>query len=104
LQKDKAASLLGLATKAGKTVSGGETVLQYVRDRKACVVIVSHEASDRTKKTFRDKCSYYHVPYTENFTKEELGRHLGTGERTVAAVTDKGFGEGIIKLLFREDI
>ena len=104
MYQDRAASLLGLATKAGKTVSGGETVLQYIRDRKAYVVIVSTEASDRTKKTFKDKCSYYHVPYTENFSREELGKCLGTAERTVAAVTDKGFGEEIIKLLFREEI
>ena len=104
MQKDKAASLLGLATKAGKTVGGGDTVLQYVRARRAFAVIVSCEASDRTKKTFKDKCSYYHIPYTECFTKEELGKHMGTAERTVAAVTDRGFGEGIIKLLFREDI
>ena len=104
MYRDKAASYLGLATKAGKTVSGGDTVLQKIRDRKACVVIVSTEASDRTKKTFKDKCSYYNIPYTENYTKEELGRYLGTEERTVAAVTDKGIGEEIIKLLFREEI
>ena len=104
MYQDKAASLLGLATKAGKTVSGGETVLQKIKERKAYVVIVSTEASDRTKKTFRDKCSYYHVPYKECFSREELGKHLGLAERTVAAVVDKGFGEGIIKLLFREEI
>ena len=91
-----------MATKAGKTVSGEDTVLKDIRGGKAAVVIISREASDRSKKTFHDKCSFYEVPIFEWGTKEELGRYLGKVNRTVAAVTDLGFGEGIIKL-FREE-
>lgn len=98
----KIASLLSMATKAGKTVSGEDTVLDSIRSGKARAVIISHEASKRSNKTFSDKCSYYKVPLFAWGTKEELGKYLGKSTRTVAAVTDEGFGKGLLKL-FRED-
>ncbi len=99
MKEEKALSLLGMATRAGKTVSGEDTVLQSIRNGTAFLVIVSHEASDRSKKTFNDKCTYYDVPLVSLGSKEELGRHLGKPSRTVAAVTDEGLGRSIYKLL-----
>ncbi|MBQ9550329.1 MAG: ribosomal L7Ae/L30e/S12e/Gadd45 family protein [Lachnospiraceae bacterium] len=88
-----------MATKAGKTVSGEDTVLQSIRSGTAYVVIVSREASERSKKTFKDKCTYYGVPCVLLGSKEELGRHLGKISRTVAAITDEGLGRSFYKLL-----
>ncbi len=101
MKEGKAASLLGMATKAGKTVSGEDTVLQSIRSGEAAVVVISSEASDRSKKTFNDKCGFYDVPLFIWGTKEELGRYLGKDSRTVAAVTDEGLGKKIVEL-FRE--
>ena len=99
----KAAGLIGLATKAGKTVRGEETVLKNIRSAKAYVVIISLEASDGTKKKFKDKCSYYGIPYIEAFSRKELGELLGKEQGTSAAVIDKGFGEAILKAFSREE-
>lgn len=55
-------NLIGLATKAGKTVSGEFSTERAVKSGKACMVIVSEEASDNTKKKFANMCTYYQVP------------------------------------------
>ncbi len=97
--KDKrAASLIGMATRAGRTKSGEDTVLQSIRSGEAALVIISSEASDRSRKTFCDKCGSYGVPIITWGTKEELGKYLGKQSRTVAAVTDQGFGKKILEL------
>ena len=52
MQKDKILSYLGLATKAGQTVSGEFCVEKSVRQGKAKLVIVSKDASEASQKTF----------------------------------------------------
>ena len=103
MDKKRAASLIGLAAKAGKVVSGEENVLNSIRGGKAFAVMISSEASLRSRKTFGDKCSYYRVPLFEWGTKEETGRCIGKDSRTVFCITDRNFGEEIIKLLREED-
>ena len=52
---NKILSMIGLATRAGKTVSGEFSVEKAVKTRKAFLVLVSEEASDNTKKLFLNK-------------------------------------------------
>ena len=49
---DKALSMIGLATKAGKIASGEFAVESAVRKGKAVLVISASDASDNTKKSF----------------------------------------------------
>ena len=62
MQKDRILSMLGLAAKAGKIVSGEFSTEKAIKSGKAFIVIVSEEASENTKKMFRDKCSFYEIP------------------------------------------
>ena len=47
-------SMLGLAAKAGNLVSGEFSVEKAVKEHKAFLVIVAGDASDNTKKNFRN--------------------------------------------------
>ena len=58
----KVFNLIGLATKAGKVASGEFSTEKAVKDGTACLVIVSEEASDNTRKMFTNMCTYYQVP------------------------------------------
>lgn len=58
---DRIYSFLGLATKAGKELSGEETCERALKSGKVYLVIVSADASDNTKKKFNDMCSYRSV-------------------------------------------
>ena len=80
---------MGLITKAGKVVSGDESVLDTIRSGKAKLVLVASDASDNTIKKYTDKCSYYKVDIKVVSTKEELGMLTGTSIRAVVAIVDE---------------
>ncbi|BBH20830.1 50S ribosomal protein L7ae [Paenibacillus baekrokdamisoli] len=99
MTKHKALSLLGLAMRAGKLVTGDETVLKAVQQGKAKLVIAASDASDNTKKKFRDKCATYNVKLVEAFDRVTIGDAIGKSERVLLAVTDLGFSKSIIQSL-----
>lgn len=99
MSQNKVLSLIGLATKAGKTVSGEFSTEKAVKDGTACMVVVSAEASANTKKKFQNMCMYYEVPIYFYGTKEELGAAMGKVFRASLAVTDQGLSNAIRKQL-----
>ncbi|MCO7174730.1 YlxQ family RNA-binding protein [Sporolactobacillus kofuensis] len=90
-------SLLGLAQRAGKVSSGEETVLRMIRQGKAKAVLLSDDASERTKKTIGNKCNFYHVPLLTVPDREVLGQAIGQPSRVIIAVTDSGFAGQLIE-------
>lgn len=99
LRQNRVLSLVGLATKAGKTVSGEFSTEKAVKSGKAGLVIVSEEASDNTKKKFQNMCAYYEVPIYFFGTKDELGRAMGKEYRASLAILDEGLGNALRKQL-----
>ena len=95
----KLLNLIGLATKAGKTVSGEFSTEKAVKTGKAWLVIVSAEASDNTKKQFANMCAYYKVPIYFFGGKEELGHAMGKEFRASLAVLDEGLSKAMVKQL-----
>jgi ribosomal protein L7Ae-like RNA K-turn-binding protein len=70
-----------------------------IKNGLAKLVIVSQDAADNTKKLFRNKCEFYHVPFFLYGGSEELGHALGKEARVSLAVTDGGLAEALGKLL-----
>ncbi len=99
MNPNKIYSLLGLATKAGKVVSGEFATEKSVKSGTAYLVLVSEEASENTKKLFYDKCKFYEVPVYSFGTKDMLGHAIGKAMRSSLAVTDEGFAKAIVKLM-----
>nr|WP_296267932.1 ribosomal L7Ae/L30e/S12e/Gadd45 family protein [uncultured Merdimonas sp.] len=99
----KVLSLIGLATKAGKTVSGEFCTEREVKSGRAALVIVAEDASDNTKKKFQNMCEYYKVPIYFYEDKDTLGHAMGKQFRASLAVLDEGFAKGIRKHMDRED-
>ncbi|EOS79716.1 hypothetical protein C817_02488 [Dorea sp. 5-2] len=101
--QSKALSLIGLATKAGKTVSGEFSTEKEVKSKRAALVIVADDASDNTKKKFKNMCDYYHVPICFYKDKDTLGHAMGKQFRASLAILDEGFAKGIRKHMDTED-
>ena len=97
MRQDKALSLIGLATKAGKPVSGEFMTEREAKARRAYLVIVAGDASENTKKNFRNMCEYHKVPICFYGDKESLGHAMGKQFRASLAVLDEGFAKGILK-------
>ena len=54
----KVLSLVGLATRAGKTVSGEFSTEKSVKTGKSFLVLVAEDASENTRKKFRDMLDF----------------------------------------------
>lgn len=102
MRTDKVLSMLGLATKAGKTVSGEFSVEKALQTGKACLVIVADDASDNTKKKFTNKCEFYHVPVAFYSDKERLGKSMGKEQRSTMAFLDEGFANAVLQKMESE--
>ena len=92
-------SMLGLAKKAGFAKSGEFLAEKAVKSFKSHIVIVAKDASDNTKKKFRDMCSFYEVPYYEFADKDSLGHSLGNEMRASVTVGDAGMAKRLIELI-----
>lgn len=97
MKNDGILSLIGMAKKAGKVVSGEFSTEKAVKEKKARLVIVANDASDNTKKLFTNKTAFYKIPLRFYSDKENLGHGIGCEIRTSVAVLDDGFANAIIK-------
>ena len=95
--RSKVFGLLGLATRAGKVQSGEFSTEKSVKSGRSSMVIVSEEASDNTKKMFRNMCTYYKVPIYLFGTKDELGHAMGQEFRASLSVEDAGFARSMVE-------
>lgn len=103
MSQNKILSLIGLATKAGKTASGEFCTEKEIKSGRAALVIVAGDASDNTKKKFQNMCDFYEVPIYFYKDKDTLGHAMGKEFRASLAVLDEGFAKGIRKHMDTED-
>jgi ribosomal protein L7Ae-like RNA K-turn-binding protein len=103
LRQSKALSLISLATKAGKSASGEFCTEKEVKSGKASLVIIADDASDNTKKKFKNMCDFYHVPICFYKDKDTLGHAMGKQFRASLAILDQGFAKGIRESMDAED-
>ena len=93
-------SMIGLAKKAGRVEIGEEPVGSAARAKKARVILIAQDAaasSFRRASAFANvgNCLYLTIPAD----KDDLGRCLGRTSCAMAAVTDIGFADAIVKKL-----
>lgn len=95
ISEKKVYSMISLAAKAGKIVSGQFQTEKLIKAERAFLVIVAEDASDNTKKHFNDMCAYRQIPIVFFGEKEKLAKHIGKTLRASAAVTDAGLADSI---------
>ena len=87
-------SLLGLASRARKIVTG-ETLIKKIRTNAIYLVIIASDASDNTKKKFIAKCTSYNVDYIVTSSREELSSAIGKNNRVALGIQDAGFAKSL---------
>lgn len=95
---DRYLGMISLSQKAGKLVAGEGKVQDVIRSGKACLIILSEDASDNTAKKFTDMSRYRDIPIVYISDRYDFGRAIGRKYAVSAAVTDKGFADNIAKL------
>jgi ribosomal protein L7Ae-like RNA K-turn-binding protein len=96
---EKWLSIIGLAYRARKIISGEELVIKDVRNKNAKLVLLAEDGSQNTKKKVMDKCTFYNVPFRIVSDRQRLGKAIGKSERVVVGVNDQGFATKLIALL-----
>ncbi len=99
MSHNKLLSLISLAKKAGKVASGEFATEKEIKTGRACIAIIADDASDNTKKKFRNMCEFYEVPFYTYGDKDMLGHAIGQEFRASLAILDEGFAKGIRKQL-----
>lgn len=97
MSQSKVLSLISLATKAGKTVSGEFCTEKEVKSGRAAAVVVAKDASENTKRKFSNMCDFYKVPVYFYADKDTLGHAMGKEFRASLAILDEGFAKGMKK-------
>ena len=89
--------LLGLAVRAGRVRSGAEAVKESIRGGKSRLVILAMDASEGTKRSFKNMADLRGVPVLECHTRLELGVCLNRAPRAVLSILDRHFASGMLK-------
>lgn len=94
--RQKAINLLGLSQKAGKLVSGTDTVIAKIRHQQIYLVIISSDMEANSVKKISAAAHKYKVQTVSFLTSAELSQALGK-KRKVAAICDAGFSRAILQ-------
>ncbi len=98
-----ALSMLGLAQKSGKVVSGTNLVTGELKRKAAgrSLVIVADDASVETIRKIRSAADRSDAEIIEFLSREKLGKATGKGLRSVLMVKDSGFVEAVAESINR---
>lgn len=94
---NKLLSMLGLAARAGRLVSGVQAVEIALKKGEGKLVILDGDASENTKKQMEDACLHKKTPLIM-ISACSLGDAIGKPGRMIAAVTDESFAGRILQL------
>ena len=102
--REKALNLLGLMRRANALSIGEEDTGSAVREHAAKLVLLASDASPNAKKRAAGYMYGSKAPLiTAPFTKEEISLHVGKSGCSMAAVTDMGFANALMKALAAAD-
>ncbi len=100
----KILNLIGLARRAGHVASGDAAVRGVIQRGGARLVVISEDAAERTREAFGRLARDAGIPLVFYGTRESLGGILGKPIRSVVAITDENFAQGIVKAMERGEV
>ena len=98
---DKLSGYLGFAARSRNLQAGQNTCLDLIKKKRAKLVLITMDASDRTKDKIEVKCNSAGIPARVFGESDEISKITGNSGNTVFTLTDKGFAETIISEIDR---
>lgn len=102
--KSKVSGLLGLATKAGKTIAGFEAVCECIEKKRAKLVMISIEASEKTKKNIKYISEKNNVQCIEYGEIDFLSQAIGKKNKAIICIKDSNFARTIKNIIDGGDL
>lgn len=103
MEQNKVNGLLGLASKAGKVISGSDTVEEAILKKKVKLIIIANDSSEKTKQKFLKICLENNVNYKVYGTVEENSKAIGKANKAIIAIKDKNFADAIMGKIYGGD-
>lgn len=95
--KDKQVlNLIGLSKQAGKIVTGSSVLSKIVQVK---FLFIAHDMGKNMQKKYENKCLYYHIPYSKDYSGSELSSAIGYSQRMAIGIIDDGFAKKFKGLL-----
>jgi len=101
VMRDRISGYLALANKAGKVISGSDTVMDALRRGDVGVLFIASDSSESTRRRFESTAERGAVPCCSLFDQIHLGTLLGKEQRSIVAVNGSGFVDSIRNELHR---
>jgi ribosomal protein L7Ae-like RNA K-turn-binding protein len=95
--RKKVDSYLGFAAKSRNLISGYQTCLHAIKQKKLKLLILSEDLSENTVKKLSKLSQDSGIPLRIYGKSEELSKATGSQERGVFGVTDVNFADAILK-------
>ena len=94
---EKKYTYLGFAQKAGKLVSGDNSVEAKIKSKGGRCLVIAADASEATKEKFCHLAERCHVPHIIFGEKERFGGALGKSPRSVLLILDQNIAGQIMR-------
>ena len=78
--------------------------MQAIDKKKVKLILISEEASERTKHNFIKKCKEFLIPVFIYGKTEELSRCVGKFNKVVIGIIEKNLANEIVKIIDGGDI
>ena len=99
IKQNKVYSLLGFAARSRNLIVGYDAVIECIERKKAYVIIVALDASEKTKKNIKFFCEKYNVKMYVYGMKDELSHAIGNVNKVVFAIKNKNMALEIGKII-----
>lgn len=86
---------IGLAYVAKRAISGEDAIAFAAKKGQITLLFLAHDASDNTKKLYKNKSQFYHFEVNEQFSQDELKHAIGKRACSAIALIDAGFTKSI---------
>lgn len=96
---NKALGLIGISARAGKIVYGTDSCIDAIKKQKVKLLIVSNDASEKTKKNFKYYTQKYNIKICFFETVENLSKSIGKKNKVVIGILDENLAEEIEKII-----
>lgn len=98
MNNKKIFGLIGLAAKARKIAFGADSVESEIKKKKLHLIIIAHDASNRTKDKFKKLSEIYEIPIIITATIEELSKAIGKSNKAILGIEDLNLSKEIQKI------
>ena len=94
----KILGLIGLAARARKIAFGADSVEIEIKSKKAKLILVAEDASNRTKEKFQKISEEFDIPIIIAGTIEEISKVIGKSNKAIVGVKEENLAREIFKI------